>query len=524
MDATTLTPESPLPDDVATLQALVRHLLTEVARLRAENTALRGQLEAALKHRFGRRSERQVRPKRAAQVPPKHTPHGRASLPEHLERRDVIHDLTEEQKRCPCCGQVRVCIGTQTTEQLDMEPVRFFVRRTLKKTYACQHCDPTVVPPEERIQSAGPGPVGPIAKGLCGPGLLAHVITAKFADHVPIHRLAQQLARSGVKIARSTLGDWLAQAATLLLPLYGLLLGRLLLARVIHSDDTGVKLRVEGLDRTHKAHLWVYIGDADYPYVLFDFTTDYTATGPKEVLEGYRGYLQADALAQYEGLFGPEQAKHVCCWAHARRRFVAAQEGGDERAARPLELIGQLYALERQLPPLLPPADDPVANELRRQREEQRRQRRQQGAEPVLKELKTWLDQQRPQTLPKSPLGEAIGYALNNWEALQRYLEQGYLAIDNNLSERTLRVVAVGRNNWGVVGSEKGGETAAVLYSVVQTCKHLGIDPFSYLKETLPGLFALGDKPTAEQLREWLPDRWQQRRAQAAAARPAATG
>ncbi len=187
----------------------------------------------------------------------------------------------------------------------------------------------------------------------------------------------------------------------------------------------------------------------------------------------------------------------------------------------------KLYALERELPPLLPPADDPVEQQQRRQREEYRRDRRHQEAEPILTELKKWLDEQRPTALPKTPLGQAIGYALNNWEALKRYVEQGYLAIDNNLSERTLRAIALGRNNWGVLGSEKGGETAAVLYTLVATCKHLGMDPFAYLKEALPGLFALGEKPTTEQRMEWLPDRWLLRRAgssQASKGQPGSVG
>jgi len=518
MDATTLAPDAPLPDDVPTLQGMVRQLLAEVARLR-------GQLDAALKQRFGRRSERQPRRNADAKRPPRtHDAHGRAALPEHLERREVIHDLNEAEKLCPCCGQVRVCIGQQTTEQLDLEPARFFVLRTIKKSYACQHCDPAAVPPEQRLQTAGPAQVGPIAKGLCGPGLLAHVITAKFADHTPVHRLAGQLGRSGVAIARSTLGDWLAGAADLVTPLYQLMHQRLLLSRVIHGDDTGVKLRVAGAERTRKAHLWVCIGDADYPYVVFDFTADYTASGPEEFLEGYKGYLQADALAQYEGLYGEGKVLHCCCWAHARRKFVAAAEGGDERANAALELIGKLYVIERELPALLPPADDPVAQQQRRDSEEQRRQLRQQQAEPVLTELKQWLAEQRPAALPKSALGHAIGYALNHWEALQRYLEAGYLAIDNNLSERTLRAIALGRNNWGVLGSETGGQTAAVLYTIVGTCQHLGIDPFAYLREALPALFALGEKPRTEELLEWLPDRWLLRHGRDSPSGPEAPG
>ena len=510
MDATTLSPDAPLPTDVPTLQAMVRELLTERQKLLAENAELKTKLDAALKHRFGRRSERRTPPPvpAAQKPPPKRDPHGRSPLPEHLERREVVHDLTEAERLCPCCGRSRACIGEQTAEQLDLEPAHFFVLRTIKKSYACRHCDPATVPSEQRIQTAGPAQVGPIAKGLCGPGLLAHVVTAKFADHTPVHRLAGQLARSGVTIASSTLGDWLFRASELLTPLYRLMHTRLLLSRVIHGDDTGVKLRVPGSNRTTKAHLWAYIGDADYPYVVFDFTSNYTADGPTRFLAGYKGYFQADALAQYEGLYGDDKIKHVCCGAHARRKFVAASDAGDERAAKALELFGRLYAIERALPPLLPPSDDPAAQELRRQREEQRRQLRRRDAKPVWDELEKWLGEQKPHALPKSPIGTAIGYASNNWVALKRYLEQGFLALDNNLSERTLRAIALGRNAWGVIGSEVGGQTAAILFSIVGTCKHLGIDPFAYLRETLPGLFALGEKPTTEQLLDWLPDRW----------------
>jgi transposase len=525
MDAFSLAADGPLPDDVPTLQSLLRQVLAELARLRAENAALRGKLDAALKHRFGQRSERQPVPRgQKKNKPGRAKPHGRSPLPEHLERREVIHDLTAAEKLCPCCGQPRVCIGTQTAEQLDLEPAHFFVLRTVKKSYACQQCDPEAVPAEQRLQTAGPAEVGPLARGLCGPGLLAHAITAKFADHVPLFRLAGQLARSGVRIARSTLGDWMADAADLLDPLYQLMHQRLLLSRVLHGDDTSVKLRVVNAPKTHKAHLWAVIGDADYPYVVFDFTADHTAAGPERFLRGYRGYLQADALAQYECLYGPDKIQHVCCWAHARRKFVTALEGGDARAQVALDWIGQLYAIERELPPLLPPSDDAPATQQRRQREEQRKGWRQHRAAPVLAELKKWLDEQKGQALPKSALGQAVGYALNNWAALLRYQEQGYLAIDNNLSERTLRAVALGRNNWGVLGSESGGKTAAVLYSVVGTCKHLGIDPFVYLREALPALFALGEKLTTEQLLPWLPDRWLLNRSRASPERPAAAG
>jgi transposase len=513
MDAPALPPDAPLPDDAPTLQRLVRELLAEVAGLRAENAELKAKLEQAARHRFGRRSERRHRRKAEEERPaPQRDEHGRGALPEHLERREVVFDLTEAEKLCPCCGRPRACIGEQAAEQLDLEPAHFFVLRTVKKSYACRHCNPEQVPPEQRLRTAGPAQVGPIAKGLCGPGLLAQVITAKFADHLPLHRQAGQLARAGVALARATLGDWLAQAAELLHPLVALMHQRLLLSRALHGDDTTVKLRVAGADRTARSHLWVCVGDADYPYVVFDFTADYTGAGPRRFLGDYRGYLQADALAQYEGLYGEGGVKHCCCWAHARRKFVAAAEGGEQRAEAALELIGQLYAIERQLPPLLPPSEEPAAAQQRREREEQRRLLRRLQARPLLAQLRQWLEAQRPLALPKSAYGQALGYALNNWQALERYLEQGYLAIDNNLSERTLRAVAVGRNNWGVFGSEGGGRTAAALYSVVGTCKHLQIDPFQYLRAALPGLFALGDRATTESLLGWLPDRWLRQR------------
>jgi transposase len=537
MDASSLKPGAPLPDDVATLQDLVRQLLadverqrTENAQLRAENAQLQGEiaqlrarLDEALKHRFGQRSERTPRPKRDADKPPRNrNEHGRGPLPEHLERREVIHDLTEAEKLCPCCGKPRVCIGSHATEQLDMEPARVFVRRTVRKTYACQECDPDEVPVEQRFQTAGPPEVGPIARGLCGAGLLASLIVAKFSDHTPVHRFANQVKRSGVRIAESTLGGWLASAAVLFDPLWHLMHKRVLLSRVIHDDDTTVKLRVAEAKKTARSHLWAAIGDADHPYVVFDFSVDYSNDGPKDFFTGYQGYLQADALAQYEVLFSDGKIKHVCCWAHARRKFVAAADGGDERAKEAVELIRKLYAIERELPPLLPPSELPLEQEQRRQREAERRAIRQRDAKPVLAELKKWLDGHKGKVLPKSPLGQAISYALNNWEALSRYVEEGYLAIDNNLSERTLRSIALGRNNWGVLGSETGGRTAAVLYTMAGTCKHLGIDPFVYLKEALMGLFSLGEKPTDEQLLAWLPDVWLQRRSSEARAGPAA--
>lgn len=497
--------DTPLPQDVAGLQQLVRQLLAEVEQLRRENQRLRDRLDQALRRQFGRRSERQRRrggPAEDVAGPATDRGHGRQVLPEHLPRQPLVHDLTEAQKLCPCCGRLRACIGEQTSEQLDYEPAHYFVVQHIKKTYACRHCD-CAGPPEQRFQTAGPAMAGPIPKGLAGPGLLAQLITSKYGDHLPLYRLEKIVARSGVRLARSTLCDWMMSAADLLAPLLALMRVRVLQSRVIHSDDTPVPFQVPGRDRTSTGHLWVYIGDARHPYTLFDFTAHYSRAGPEGVLGSYTGYLQADALAQYEGLYGPGRVRHVCCWAHARRKFVEAQGSDAVRAEAALGFIGRLYAVEKDLATIAVTA----ANELLRQG------RRHARATPILDEFRGWLEEQGQQVLPRSPLGEAIRYALRNWEALGRYREQSYLSIDNNLSERTLRQVAIGRKNWLFCGSAEGGKTAAVLYSVVGTCKHLGLDPFAYLREALPGLPALGEKPSDEALSAWLPDVWKDRQA-----------
>jgi transposase len=507
VEALLTNPDLPLPGDVPALQQLVRELLAEVRRLRQENEHLRHRLDQALRLHFGQRSERS-RPRRARvpRDPPEldesgsRPGHGRQPLPEHLPRERVVYDLAEADKPCPCCGGPRVCIGEQVSEQLDYRPASFFVVQHARKTYACRSCDG---PGERRFTTAGPAVVGPIPKGLPGPGLLAHLLTCKYADHLPLNRQVGIVARSGVRLSRSTLCDWMATAATLLGPLVALMRARLLLSRVIHSDDTSVPFLERGRDKAREGHLWVYIGDRDHPYVAFDFTDHYRRDGPEQFLKGYAGYLQADALAQYERLFATGGVVHVACNAHARRRFVEAQSSAPTESEEALKYIRKLYKVERELVGLFASDDDAG-----------RQQYRSAQTAPVREEFHAWLVGQQTRALPKSPLGEAVGYALSNWAALMRYTEQGYLAIDNNLAERALRQVVVGRANWQFCGSAEGGRTAAALYSVVGTCKHLGIDPFAYLREVLPPLFALGPAPEEEQLLEWLPDRWLRRRGQ----------
>lgn len=522
MDAISSTPlpspeaGPPLPNDIASCHQVIRQLWTEnqqlrarVVELEAKVAELEAKLDALLKRSHASRSERSKAARKAnrdTEDKPKKKcrPHGRAALPAHLERREVIHDLTDEQKNCPCCGQQRVCIGTHSVEQLDCDPILFFVRKTTRKTYVCQACEPSDVPAKQWSVTSGPATVGPIAKGSCGPGLLAYVLTSKHADHLPLSRQEGIIARSGVTISENTLGDWVRLAAELLKPLRDLMHRQVVKASVIWTDDTRSRYAEPGCDTMPKGYFWVAIGDTTAPFTVFDFTTGHSAKkGPEPFFEGFKGYLHADCLKQYATLFAKEGVWHVACWAHARRKFLDAGE-----SAKPaLKLIGQLYGIERGLPP--PDTPEQIA---------QRKATRLAQSVPILESLKVWLEAESKAALPKSPLGVAIGYVLNRWEAFLRYTEDGRLSADNNLSERTLRAIALGRANWKFVGSAASGANAAIHFTVVGSCRHLGIDPFAYLRDVLPKLHELGDNPKDDQLTELLPDAWVRSRQTAVAA------
>ena len=362
-------------------------------------------------------------------------------------------------------------------------------------------------------------PEMPIAKGLPGPGLLADLIVSKFVEHMPLHRLERRYERQGLFLPRSTTSDWLAACAELLRPLYQMMISVVLQSRVIHTDDTPVNMQQATSATSATRHLlvtarmWDYLGDAAHPYNVFDFTPNHKREGPQQFLANFQGYLQADAFSGYDGLYLPSPRDglariiEVACNAHARRKFYDARTSDAAGSHQALAYYAQLYELERRAKELA--FDD-----------EQRRRMRQDLAVPICTQFRTWLDAQRADVLPKSPLGTAIQYALNNWTALVRYTEAGYLAIDNNVAEREMKRIAIGRKNWLFVGSLKGGKTAAVLMSFTSTCNRLGVEPWQYLQDVLSRL------PTtpAQQLAELLPDRWQAaRQAQAATAAAASS-
>jgi transposase len=495
----------PLPTDIDTLRAMVRELLATVADLRRTVEAQQQRIDDLTRRLYGRKSERVADDTPAvggAPAPPsepmpaeparRRPGHGRRPLPEYLPRQRVECDLAEAEKACPCCGRARVRIGAETSEQLDYRPASLFVVERVRHTYACTVCsraaDPADDPPP--TITTAPLPAQPIDKGLPGPGLLAHVVVSKFADHLPLYRQHGILARHGVDLSPSTLGGWVAAAADLLRPIVERMAALVRRSRAIQTDDTPVPVLDPGSRRTRTGHLWVYLGDADHPYTVFDFTPNYSGDGPKEWLGDYAGYVQADALKQYDALFdrAPPRPTEVGCWAHARRKFHDARASDPARAHEALARIRRLYDAEAEVKPL----DDAG-----------RRTARQTRARPVLDDLFSWMGEQHRQVLPKSPMALAVGYALGNRAALTRYTEAGFLSIDNNASERALRAVAVGRKNYLFAGSDAGGRSAAALYSVVGTCRRLGRDPFAYLRDVFGRLPAV----PADSLDAFLPDR-----------------
>ncbi len=408
--------------------------------------------------------------------------HGRTPLPQFLPRRRVEHSLPEAECTCRECGTPRTKIGEAVSEQLDYQPASFFVTQHVRFTYACPRCEGSVVTP--------PLPAQPIDKGRPGPGLLAQVITAKYADHLPLNRQSEIFARHGVVLARQTLCDWVAAAADLLQPIYRDLKASVLASQVVNTDDTPVPVLDRARTTTREGRLWVYVGHPAPRDIVYDYTPTHSRAGPLEFLAGFRGYLQADAYAGYDALYAGGAVVEVGCMAHARRYFWDAKGADAARALLALGFIRELYRVESEAKEL-----DPEA----------RRARRAEQARPILDRFKPWLDEQADRVLPKSPIGEAVGYARGQWTALTRYLEDGTLAIDNNVSERALRKVVVGRSNWLFCGSDEGGKRAAIVYSIVATCKEHALDVWAYLKDVLERIPTHPDRRRAE----LLPRNWQ---------------
>lgn len=500
-----------LPEDASILQQIVLDLAAQLDASEARRIKTEHVLQQLLAAKSGRKSEQFSRDQLAlfaeelkaqginieevaaaskdhddAPPPTGNTgaakPHGRRPMPEHLKRERIVHDLSAAEKHCDVCAQDLRPIGEESSERYEYIPAQMMVIEEVCKKYACECTVKTATKPSQ-----------PIEKSTAGAGLLTQVIVAKYADHLPLHRQSKMFRRFGVELNDQTLCGWMGQCAELLDPLYQQLKSFVLASKVVGTDDTPVKVLDRSLPHTRKGRIWPYVGDRDHPAAVYDYTATRERAGPERFLKNYRGHLQADAYVAYDSFFtDPKRGLvEVGCWAHARRHFHDALESDRTRMSAVLLMIAQLYAVEK------------IArrSELRG---EDLRLARQHGARPVLDRLLEYLHEIQQQVLPKSPAGQAVAYTLKNWTALTRYCEDADLSIDNNATERSLRCIAVGRNNWTFFGSDKGGKTAAVLRSFVTSCELVKIDPFAWFRDVLS---RIAGHPITR-LDELLPHRW----------------
>jgi transposase len=512
-----------LPDDAALLKQIIREQQEELAALRRKYDQVEHRLDVLLRKMFGPRSERvdpnqlplfeapadasgstgvpmpsspEPSPPEGSSGKRKRRGHGRRRLPENLPRRRIPLDVAEEEKTCSCCGKPRRVIGEVVTERLSFEPTRFFVNQYVQLKYACP-CEQSGVVLAEK-------PIQPIEKGNAEPELVAYVAVSRFDDHSPYYRQENgQFRRAGLDIPRSTMCGWMWQISELCLPLYDLLRDEVLRSKLLGTDDTPLPVLVPGNGKTQQGYMWAYRGDEGRPYNVFDFTMNHSHVGPLRFLRrdeqspqeaAFRGYLQADAGSPYDPIFRRGNGLiEVGCWAHTRRKFFDAKDTDLARGLEALARIKQLYEVEDAAEGLSP-ADHLAL--------------RQERALPLLASMKTWLDEQYARVLPRSAMGGAIGYALGNWQALLRYTEAPEIPLDNNLVEQMLKLVAIGRKNWLFAGSERGGRTAAVLFTLISSAKRHKLNTWAYLRDVF---WRLADLKPGE-LAELLPDRWRDSR------------
>lgn len=399
----------------------------------------------------------------------------RNPIPAHLRREEVILEPAED-----VTGWKK--IGADVTEELEYQPGELYVKRYVRPKYARPDGEGVVV---------GVLPSRPIEKGLAGPGLIAHVLGSKFVDHLPLYRQRQQFRRQGVELSESTLCGWVESSCHLLLPLYEAQRHELLQTSYLMADETPIRvLDSSQPGQCHLGYHWVY-HDPLRKLAFFDYQAGRGQDGPAEMLKNFTGHLQTDGYAAYEVITARPGVVAVGCWAHGRRYFDKAQDSDPERAMWMLSQIQQLYHLERH------------AREAQMSHA-QRYQLRQESAPPIVASIKTWLDQQGLQVLPKSVIGKAVGYMLRQWPKLEKYLTDGRLEIDNNLIENAIRPVALGRKNYLFAGSHDGARRAALIYTLVATAKLHGVEPFAYLKDVLGRIADHAHKRVAE----LLPQNW----------------
>jgi transposase len=409
---------------------------------------------------------------------------------ENLPVTTCVHELSERERACPCCGIERKQIGTDESWQVEYLPGHFERIHHLRKKYACAGCEGNGNNPQMETAAK---PEMAIDKGMAGPGLLAYIVTSKFSDYLPLYRLEDIFQRQGFEISRATQSVWCGDIADLAEPLYELMAERVRASHVVATDDTIMPMLSKG--KTTNARMWVYVGDDGYPYNVFDFTLNRGRDGPKYFLKDYRQVLLADAYGGYNGVVAGNEITRAGCWAHLKRKVIDAEKAAPEIAREAVERVRALYAVERQC------KDASV--------EERLKLRRQQSA-PLLAQLRERLLTWKEQLLPKHPMAEAINYALGQWVELNVFCSDGAVSIDNNVSEREMKRVVLNRKNSLFVGNPRGGRTAAILASLTSTCRRHDIDPQLYLTQLLTNLSHV----RKSELSNWLPDQWKRLQAE----------
>ena len=409
----------------------------------------------------------------------------RKPLPANLPRMEVIHELPEHERTC-ACGACKQVIGEETSEQLEIIPMQVRVIRHIRKTYACKACETAPVTADKPAQL--------IEKSLASPSVLAMLLTTKYADGIPLYRFEKMLSRHGVDIPRQTLARWVIQSGEQLQPLLNLMRDKLLDYPVLHCDETRLQVLHEpGRDPSAQSWMWVQSGGPpDKPVILFDYTASRAQEVPLRLLDGYRGYLMTDDYAGYNAVAARDGIERLGCWAHARRKFVEAQKvqpkGKTGRADVALSLINKLYGIERDLKD----ADHSERLDVRQQR-----------SQPLIDQLKAWLDKTQPQVAGQTALGKAVNYLASNWSRLVRYIEGGHLPIDNNRAENAIRPFVIGRKNWLFSDTPKGATASAQIYSLIETAKANGQEPYAWLRHILERLPTASSVEDYEALLPW---------------------
>lgn len=510
-----------LPTDASALRALliaerVQHAAA-LERAETERDRLRAIIHELQRHRFGKRSERldpdqlalaledveqtaaaaEIEAERSGKPTRTRAPArrkiNRGALPAHLPRIETVVDVTDPT--CPCCAGMMHKIGEDVAERLDVVPAQFRVLVVRRPKYACRNCPGTVV--------QAPAPSRLIDGGLPTEALVAHVIVAKYADHLPLYRQARIYARQGIDLDRSTLADWAGRGAWWLRPLHEKLLDELRASPKLFADETRAPVLDPGRGRTKTGQLWAYARDdrpwrgPDPPAVAYVYAPDRKAERPAAHLRGFRGVLQVDGYAGYRALADRTatpsggQVELAFCWSHARRRFYEiAASGPAPIATAVLKRIGELYAIEA---------------EIRGRSADERRAVRQKKTKPIVDDLKPWMEAQLAAVSQKSTIAEAFRYALSRWQGLTRFLEDGRIEIDSNVVERTIRPIALNRKNALFAGSDGGADHWAILASLIETCKLNSLDPQAYLADVFDRL-VVGHP--INRIDELLPWRW----------------